>query len=439
MTDYEPPTALPSHTFDSAEMRAAINGHDFGTVFRLARKAGISYSKIAAECDIKPERVGTLARGHGRVTSFDKIVRISDALRIPGHVLGLADRPWEESAQSAAPARTTTTQKDGAHVQRRRFLNAATGAGLAVAIPELTRPTAGRRIGAEYPQLLRRRTARLRRLDDVLGGGDTYRVYLGEYQATKALLRDSTYSAATGLQLLSVLSEQAQQAGWAAFDGGREADATGLYKESHAAATEAGDRDLAGNALAFLAYQKTNGDRASGVEIATRSCDTLGPDAPAGVRALLHERRAWTCAMAGLPQETERALKEAEHALHSADGSPQPDWVAWVDERELQIMGGRCWTELRRPLRAVPILEAALAGYDDSHARDKALYLSWLAESYFTAGEVEQAAVVTCQALDLTNGVASVRPRRQLSPVLERLAAHCGIAAVDVALEKAAA
>ncbi|MFP1625595.1 helix-turn-helix domain-containing protein [Streptomyces sp. 5K101] len=54
------------------------------TVFRLARKAGISYSKIAAECDIKPERVGALARGRGRVTSFDKVVRIADALRIPG-------------------------------------------------------------------------------------------------------------------------------------------------------------------------------------------------------------------------------------------------------------------------------------------------------------------------------------------------------------------
>ncbi|MFE7158931.1 hypothetical protein [Streptomyces sp. NPDC057636] len=74
---------------------------------------------------------------------------------------------------------------------------------------------------------------------------------------------------------------------------------------------------------------------------------------------------------------------------------PVPDWAAWVDQDEADIMKGRCWTELRRPLRAVPVLEAVLARFDDAQARDKSLYLSWLAESYLAAGGVEQAAVVT--------------------------------------------
>ncbi|UUN27041.1 helix-turn-helix transcriptional regulator [Streptomyces sp. FIT100] len=441
MTDYKPPTALPHHALNCAEMQAAIGAHDFGTVFRLAREmAGISYSKIAAECDIKPERVGTLARGRGRITTFDKVVVIADAFRIPGRMLGLAERPWEVSEQQfpALPVRATIPQQDRTHqVRRREFFHTAAGASLAVGITDLTRPAAGKRIGADFPGLLRLRTARLRRLDTVLGGGDTYRVYLGEYQATKGLVRDATYSEETGRALLSVLAEQAQQAGWAAFDGGREADATALYKESHLAATHAGDTDLAGNALAFLAYQTVNGDRKAGVEIATRSCKTLGPDAPEGVRALLHERRAWACAVAGLPTETGRELAEAERALADAHGAPQPDWVSWVDHNELQIMTGRCWAELRRPLRAVPVLEAALAGYDDSQARDKALYLSWLADAYLGAGEVEQAARVTGRALDLISGVASVRPRRRLDPLLTRLSQHRGVADVDDALEKA--
>ena len=50
-------------------------------------------------------------------------------------------------------------------------------------------------------------------------------------------------------------------------------------------------------------------------------------------------------------------------------------------------------------MRAVPVLESALARYDDSHARDKALYLSWLADAYLDAGEVERAAAVTSHAL----------------------------------------
>ncbi|MFJ1645404.1 XRE family transcriptional regulator [Streptomyces sp. NPDC088258] len=436
MTGYEPPTALPGPLLARPDMQAALTAHDFGTVFRLARSdAGISYSKIAAECAIKPERVGTLARGRGSVTTFDKIVSIADALRIPGRMLGLADRPWEVSTLPAP----STTEDGNTDVRRRNFLRASSGAGLAVSLSGLTHPATGQRLGRDDPDRLRRRIARLRRLDDVLGGGDTYRVYLAEYQGTKAQLRTASYTEETKRGLLSVLAEQAQQAGWAAFDGGRDADAAGLYRDSYHAATSAGDTDLAGNALAFLAYQATPGDRHAGVDIATRSCETIGPDAPAGVRALLYERKAWACAVAGLAPQTEAALERAEAALGDASGAPQPDWVAWVDQTELQIMSGHCWAELQRPLRAVPLLEGALAGYDDSHARDKALYLSWLADAYMSAGEVEQAAGVTGRALELCHGVASVRPRQRLAPVLRRLSAHHGLPAVDAVLAKAAA
>jgi tetratricopeptide (TPR) repeat protein len=238
--------------------------------------------------------------------------------------------------------------------------------------------------------------------------------------------------------LLSVLAEQAQQAGWAAFDAGKHDDARSLYEDSHQAATEAEDAAFAGNALAFLAYQKSDRDHRAGSEIAAQSCRTAGPDAPPSVRALLHERLAWTHALAGNASETERALSVAESSLSEAEPTASPDWAAWVDYTELQIMTGRCWTELRRPLRAVPVLENVLSCYDDTHARDKALYLSWLADSYLAAGEVEQAAAVTGRALELSAGVASVRPRQRLAPVLQQLSAHKNLPLVAETLEKAA-
>ncbi|MGI5369715.1 twin-arginine translocation signal domain-containing protein [Streptomyces iakyrus] len=443
MTGYEPPTALPRRLFERADMLAALAAHDFGTVFRLARaEAQISYSKIAAECDIKPDRVGLLARGQGSVTTFEKITRIADALRIPGQLLGLAPRDWEgpASPHRTFPAPAFGLDGDGEGVRRRNFLKTSAAAGLAVGLPELARPSLGSRIGSDYPERLRERTARLRRLDDVLGGGDTYRVYVGEYTATKALLRDATYTDPTGRALLSVLAEQAQQAGWAAFDSGRHRDAADLYEASHRAAVDARDTELAGNALAFLAYQALNGDRQAGIQIATRSVNEAGPGAAPGVRALLYERLGWAHAVAGNDVETERALETALNALTEvASDNRQPDWVAWVDHTELQIMTGRCWTELRRPLRAVPVLEAALAQYDDAHARDKSLYLSWLADSYLTAGEVEQAALVTNRALDLASGVASVRPRQRLASLLQRLNEHQVLPAVAEVLDKARA
>lgn len=91
-----PGAVLPDHLLARDDVRAALADHDLGTVFHLARQwAGISYSKIAQACDMNPARVGHLAKGSGRITTYDKLTQIADALRIPGHHLGLTPRPWE--------------------------------------------------------------------------------------------------------------------------------------------------------------------------------------------------------------------------------------------------------------------------------------------------------------------------------------------------------
>ncbi|MEV3951529.1 helix-turn-helix transcriptional regulator [Streptomyces halstedii] len=435
---YQPPTALPRNLLDHDDVQRALATHDFGVVFRIAReRAGISHSRIAAECDIKPERVGTLSRGQGRITSFEKIVQIADALRVPGHLVGLAPRPWEAGT---APAGTPHAEIGPPNMRRRTVLQAATTAGLAAALPALHRPEAPTRITDAHVDRLRERTARLRRLDDVLGGGDTYRVYLGEVQHTKRLLRQSSFTGGTRRQLTGLLAEHAQQAGWAAFDGGRPREAVVLYEESRTAAQDAQDADLYGNSLAFLAYKTISDDRRTAVTFAQDSCATITARTPSTVQALLYERLAWACAVDGQAVGTERALTAARQALEEApDGEPQPDWSAWVDHTELDIMTGRCWAELRRPLRAVPVLTAALSGFTDDHARDKALYLSWLADAYLTAGEVEAAAVTTGRALQLATGVASIRPRQRLIPLLDRLRGHADSSEVRQVLEQAQA
>jgi tetratricopeptide (TPR) repeat protein len=427
--------AIPPEVLQRPDVQDAIARHDFGAVFALARKwAGISYSKIAEACDIKPERVGTLARGQGSITTYEKITRIADALRIPGHMLGLAPRSWETSRD---PQLLIVSRHDGGEsVRRRDFLKAsAVGAGTA-AVPDLLRMFSGQRIGAEVPDLLRQRAARLRRLDDVLGGGDTFRLYLSEYELTRSMLRESRFSEPVELELLAILAEQAQQAGWAAFDSGDNKNAEWLYRESHSVAMQAANTALAGNALAFLAYQAIGNDPNGAVKVAEASCATAGKDSPGSVRALLHERRAWAHAVAGNAREADRALDVAKSALTQDPDVPQPDWSSWVDGQELRIMEGRCWTELRRPLRAVPILEGVLSGFDDAHARDKALYSCSLAESYMMAGEIEAAAMIADRVLDLSVGVASVRPRQRVEPILLQLEASADVPLVASVLEK---
>jgi hypothetical protein len=256
-----------------------------------------------------------------------------------------------------------------------------------------------------------------------MGGADTYNLYAAEVSNTTDLLKSGIYNSNTGLKLKSLLGEQAQLAGWAAFDAGQYSVAKTHYMTSLAAAEEADDLALAGNALAFLAYQMTATSQ-NGVSTAAASWEKAQKSATPKVRALLLERLAWSHAVAGQAKETDTALALAREALNAHDDRPEPDWVFWVDAVEMDIMAGRCWTQLRRPLRAVPILESVLEGFDDTHARDKALYTTWLADAYVDASEVEQAAVTTVRALDLATGVASVRPKARIEEVSQRLNRH---------------
>ena len=65
-----------------------------------------------------------------------------------------------------------------------------------------------------------------------------------------------------------------------------------------------------------------------------------------------------------------------------ADGTEEPEWVYWLDRKEIDVMAGRCLIELGDPLSAQPLLSAAIAAYTPEHAREVALYQTWLAESY---------------------------------------------------------
>lgn len=330
-------------------------------------------------------------------------------------------------------------RSQSAEIDRRTVLGSgAILAGLLSAAPHVDQLASGRHIDTDAVEAIRARATRFRRLDDYLGGADTYRLYAGELEATGTLLNRGSYSEATGHQLAGLYAEQAQQAGWAAFDAGWHAQAEQLYRASLNAARAAGDAPLAGNALALLAYQ-TGANGRDSAETAAAAYREAGPDAPAGVRALLLQRLAWAHAIRGQITGAEQALQMAGEAVETSDVGQTPDWAAWADQREQRIITGRCWSELGRPLRAVPILESVLAEYEDSHARDKAMYLTWLAGAYVDAGEVEQAAATTARALDLAADIASVRPAQRAAAVLRRLEPHRQLPAVRALLERASA
>jgi transcriptional regulator with XRE-family HTH domain len=306
--------------------------------------------------------------------------------------------------------------------------------------PQVYEVRSGRRIGLGTVEEVEHRVHQLRLLDDHVGGNETHAMVTAELAATSSLLRNGSYSEEAGRRLLRAVGELCQLAGWTSSDAGRHAEAERFYLLGVRAAHAASDIAGAANSLSSLAYQIANvGDPRTAVTLARSAYAGARRDATATTRALLAERVAWAAARTGAASGVERALATVETEYDHRRPEDDPEWVYWLDEDEIEIMAGRVWTQLRRPLRAVPILERATAGYGDDTGRETALYLTSLAEALLQANEVERAAEAATRALRLSRRAASSRADDRVSAVRTLLGRHKGNPAVDAFEDEASA
>lgn len=296
----------------------------------------------------------------------------------------------------------------------------------------------GRTVGMDAARDLAGRVHALRLADDVLSGGDLLRPARRELAAAVRLVRESSHTDRAGRALLVCVGELAQITGWIISDAGDHDEAERVYRLGLAAAREAGDRALAGNLAGSLAYQWSNTGRPlDGAALAAAAVEETGAAAPGTARALALDRLAWAHAQAGEAQPAMQALVGAHEALADDVGTGEPAWAYWVCADELRVMDARVLTELRRPLRAVPVLSEVLAAYDATHTRELALYLSWLAVAYLDANEPEAAAAAASRMLRLSSDVASDRTTSRAGVVLKRLAGHQDVPEVRAVVQAA--
>ncbi|GAA0932933.1 hypothetical protein GCM10009574_000270 [Streptomyces asiaticus] len=299
----------------------------------------------------------------------------------------------------------------------------------------------GRRIGMGAVDDLQQRVHGLRLADDVLAGGDLIRPALRELRSAVRLYREGTHSSEVGRQLLRQIGELTQIAGWIASDAGQHKEAERIYRLGISAARQAEDHTLAGNIAGSLAYQFSNTGRESeGLRLAQAAFNDARAEAPPKARALYLDRVAWAHTKAGGAengQQAMRALGEAGQALsEDSDGTESPTYLYWVDAGELRVMESRVYTELHRPLRAVPLLREVLSEYDATHTREMALYLSWLAIALVDANEPEEAATVAGRVLTLSADVASERTAERVRIVLGRLQEYAEVPEVAALLDE---
>lgn len=337
---------------------------NIGGALRTAREnAGVSLAAMAAKTHYSKPLLGMLETGK-RTVKPEHIEAYARALNIPTNILlGPPDDPLRVAHE-----------------------------WLVSDSPSAIQSAAGRRVGASLIEQLENRVIELRHLDDMIGGRDLYPVVRKELSDVEELVRSSSYPEPIGKRLLIVVGELAQLAGWVASDAGRYAEAQHVYLDGVSAAREADDRTLAAQLLSSLSYQMANVGNPQDAALLARSAARGADNAPPAAHALLLEREAWASARSHDRVATRRALDAVDYAYANRSSDiAEPEWVYWLNRNEIDIMAGRCLIELGNPVDAEPLLTRAIGSYDKNHAREVALYLTWLAEAYAKAGVVDAA------------------------------------------------
>jgi hypothetical protein len=284
--------------------------------------------------------------------------------------------------------------------------------------PPVRHLRAGRRIGHTLLAALEARVVELRHLDDTVGSSDLLPAIVTELDHAKHLAREASYSEQTGRRLFTVIGELAQLAGWVAGDAGHYQHAQRLYLSGVTAADTARDRTLGAQLLSSLAYQIANIGKRDDALLIARTAVTGAAHATPIVRALLSERLAWAAARVHDPEATRRALDAVDDAYDQRVPTiAEPEWVYWINRTEIDVMAARCLIELGTPSEAEPLLTRALAGYNPAHAREVALYQTWLAEGHARAGDLDAARVILDRIAGTAAHAISVRLQRRIAAV----------------------
>ena len=286
---------------------------------------------------------------------------------------------------------------------------------LAVDKPQLIELNVGRRIGDSLVATTEHRVIQLRRADDFMSGRTSHTMVHQELQATTKLLDEAALTEDQTRRLLAVTGELAQLAAWVAADAGLYKQAA-RYTEGGVLAAHAADNEpLAANIISTLSYQLANtGNPRQAALLARTAYAGARHSATATTKALLLERVAWADAKSGDLVSCERVLGQVEENFNHSMPGDDPDWVYWLNREEIDVMAGRCYTELKQPARAEPLLRNATSSYDNTLIRENSLYLSWLAEDYILLNEIDLAAEVATHVLELGSRANSARTDERL-------------------------
>ncbi|WP_329338617.1 hypothetical protein OG866_27190 [Streptomyces sp. NBC_00663] len=451
--DATTPGPLAPEVLEREDVKRALAEHDFAAAFSLIKKwGGMSQNRIASACHLTPGKVSTIISGQQQVTSFEVICRIADGFRIPGQMVGLADRPWERQptapdppapppprSSDDAPWRPSTTVHLAADLtrsdlvmDRRTATRALAGAAVSGAalldslegwlqpLPDVEPVRHRGRIGQREVRELEGTARAFRAWDHRFGGGLRRKAVVGQLNEVAGHLEEHQ-APAIEQGLFRVMAYLGGTAATIAWDSGLHKQAQNYYLLALRAAHAGGDPAFGANVLAGMARQMLYRDRPQdALELVHLAQKGALKAASPRLAAMLHTREAWAYAAMGRTAAFTRATGEARESLAEARTDEEPYWITYFDDAELSgVTGGRLLDMARGDPQkhaeaAAASIQEALVTRGSEASRSHALDLIGLAECHFLMGDLTGAVDQTHKAVDAAALTQSSRVRTQL-------------------------
>jgi transcriptional regulator with XRE-family HTH domain/tetratricopeptide (TPR) repeat protein len=457
-----PADYLPNDVLARDDFADVCLSRDLGAIFKIALDRGgpgFTISHLARRCEMTSSQVQDyLSRGR-LAKELQIFERVSDGLHIPGRMMGIGHRLWETQEGHRPPGRpagqalvhpwtvdgTLVAAQEVSEVNsvdRRSFIF-LTGAAITSAAHDwlISQPiedvshSAGRTIGPKMLDDLDDMAAKLRHMDDQMGGGTLIDLVSAQARYVTSLIRDGKYTDSAGRHLHGTLGELLRLGGWVSFDSGHPAQAQRFWLAALHAAHSAGDNAMGANIFGFMGEQAWSlGKINDSVKLAGTAVAGYKGSQPR-VSAILYMRAARAYAMAGDSSGCRRSIDSAYSAFRRTPPAfGEPGWSYWLDESSLNEQIGKCFFYLADYPSAREHLEISLRGdgnWQDTYARDSASVMIALANVHARAGELEQACKAGTQAIDILSAhVDSPRLTDKIKRLRDELRPHSQAPAV---------
>lgn len=270
---------------------------------------------------------------------------------------------------------------------------------------------------------LREVLAGLRRVDHSLGSGAALATVLAQVPVAEYLLANAASGRATQ-EVLAVLGEIHQLAGWMHFDRGELAAA----ETSLTAARRFAER---GDSPALVAYilgpshafmTTVSGHPALGRERSALALQWAQRSGNQRLTAFVLAVGARAEARLGEERRCLQMLNDADEELAGHDESGQdPVWLSVFDEAALRGHRGSCLLDLGRPGHAIDALREQEAAAPGLFVRNRAIWLLDRADAHLSMNDVEAGCDGIQRAWETAAGTSSQRILRRLTTTVTSL------------------